>query len=67
MLAENKAPMMKKSERPHSTPALSSVEQDSEVAGRLLVEAVLDRIAGAEAAQTPIPMRLVVRESCGLR
>ena len=51
----------------HSTPALSSVEQDSEVAGRLLVEAVLDRIAGAEAAQTPIPMRLVVRESCGLR
>ncbi|PZU46007.1 MAG: LacI family transcriptional regulator [Sphingomonas sp.] len=51
----------------HSTPALSSVEQDSEVAGRLLVEAVLDRIAGADAAKTPIPMRLVVRESCGLR
>ncbi len=51
----------------HSTPALSSVEQDSEVAGRLLVDAVLARIAGREQAATPIPMRLVVRESCGLR
>lgn len=51
----------------HSTPALSSVEQDSEVAGRLLVDALLARIAGKAPAPTPIPMRLVVRESCGLR
>jgi DNA-binding LacI/PurR family transcriptional regulator len=47
----------------HASPAISTVEQDSEVAGRLLVEALLDQAAGREAAPTPIPVRLVERES----
>lgn len=47
----------------HASPALSTVEQDSEVAGRLLVEALLAQAAGQEAPQTPIPVRLVERES----
>jgi DNA-binding LacI/PurR family transcriptional regulator len=47
----------------HASPSLSTVEQDSEVAGRLLVEALLEQAAGREAPQTPIPVRLVERES----
>jgi DNA-binding LacI/PurR family transcriptional regulator len=47
----------------HASPALSTVEQDSEVAGRLLVNALLDLSDGREPAGTPIPVRLVERES----
>jgi DNA-binding LacI/PurR family transcriptional regulator len=47
----------------HASPSLSTVEQDSEAAGRLLVEALLAQAAGQAAPQTPIPVRLVERES----
>jgi DNA-binding LacI/PurR family transcriptional regulator len=47
----------------HASPSLSTVEQDSEVAGQLLVEALLAQVSGKEASATPIPVRLVMRES----
>jgi DNA-binding LacI/PurR family transcriptional regulator len=47
----------------HASPALSTVEQDSEVAGQLLVEALLDQGAGRALTGIPIPVRLVARES----
>lgn len=49
----------------HVRPALTTVEQDSRAAGRLLVEALLDLIAGRPPTREAVPMRLIVRESCG--
>lgn len=46
-----------------STPALSTVRQDTMLAGKLLVSSILD--AATEDLPTFLPTELIVRESCG--
>ena len=48
-----------------SRPPLTTVAQDTQGAGQMLVEALLARIAGREALPQMLPVRLVVRQSCG--
>ncbi len=48
-----------------ASPALTTLAQDTAHAGRLLVEALLASIRGAPAASAILPVRLVVRRSCG--
>jgi DNA-binding LacI/PurR family transcriptional regulator len=50
-----------------TSPALTTVRQDTAAAGRALVEALLAVIAGRPAASQLVPTDLVVRESCGQR
>lgn len=50
-----------------TSPALTTVRQDTAAAGRALVEALLDLIAGRPVASQLVPTELVVRESCGQR
>ena len=46
-------------------PSLTTVKQDTKLAGELLVDTLLTMIAGDEAKTTLIPPELVVRKSCG--
>ena len=46
-------------------PPLTTVKQDTQLAGELLVETLLTMINGEETKTTLIPPELVVRKSCG--
>lgn len=48
-----------------ANPPLTTVAQDTQTAGRLLVRAVIAGIAGERVAGRMLPTRLVVRKSCG--
>jgi len=48
-----------------ANPPLTTVQQNTAVAGELLIEALLARIAGRPAESRMLPTRLVVRQSCG--
>jgi ABC-type sugar transport system substrate-binding protein len=48
-----------------SHPALTTVVQDTHLAGETLVDALLRQIHGEPATGTMLPARLVVRSSCG--
>jgi DNA-binding LacI/PurR family transcriptional regulator len=47
----------------HTTPPLTTVRQDIPLAGRLLVQSLLDRIAGRHASSRLLPVELIVRAS----
>jgi DNA-binding LacI/PurR family transcriptional regulator len=49
----------------YATPALTTVSQDTNRAGRLLVSKLLDTNAGGEMRSERLPTELIVRESCG--
>ena len=46
-------------------PPLTTVKQDTQLAGELLVDTLLSMISGDEVTTTLIPPELVVRKSCG--
>ena len=46
-------------------PPLTTVAQEANAAGAKLVEALIGAIHNQPALSTPLPVRLVVRESCG--
>jgi DNA-binding LacI/PurR family transcriptional regulator len=46
-------------------PPLTTVVQDTQRAGQLLVDAVRSQLEGSAAAGAMLPTRLVVRRSCG--
>lgn len=48
-----------------STPPLTTVSQDTQRAGQLLVEAVVSQLRGKPAGSRMLPTRLVIRKSCG--
>ena len=48
-----------------TTPALTTVQQDTTRAGEVLVERLLQRIRGEPATSEMLPARLVIRRSCG--
>ena len=47
------------------TPSLTTVMQDTRLAGELLVDTLLKQVRGEPAKGTVLPTRLVVRRSCG--
>lgn len=47
----------------HFTPAITTVEQETHVAGAILVEKLMQQIDGARARSTLLPTRLIVRET----
>ncbi|MEM9532371.1 MAG: LacI family DNA-binding transcriptional regulator [Pseudomonadota bacterium] len=49
----------------HMTPALTTVRQDTVEAGQVLVEKLLQLIAGKPVDSMLLPTELIVRESCG--
>lgn len=49
------------------TPALTTIDQNIAEGGRLMVEMLLDKIAGKPVASTTTPMQLIVRQSCGAK
>lgn len=46
-------------------PPLTTVRQDTQLAGSLLVETLLDKIQGKEVTTTSIGPELIIRKSCG--
>lgn len=48
-------------------PPLTTVAQDTGLAGEMLVECILNQVAGEPAASQVLPARLIVRRSCGAR
>jgi len=46
-------------------PALTTVRQDTELAGRRLVEHLIDLIAGLDVQPDELPVELMIRQSCG--
>ena len=46
-------------------PTLTTVRQDTELAGKLLVEHLINLITGKPAEPEVLPVRLVIRSSCG--
>ncbi|MCW8875989.1 MAG: LacI family DNA-binding transcriptional regulator [Kangiellaceae bacterium] len=46
-------------------PTLTTVQQDTKLAGEVLVETLLDRINEKEVNTTMLPAKLIIRESCG--
>ncbi len=46
-------------------PALTTVQQDTTLAGKLLVESVLDLIRNKPVETTMLPSKLIIRQSCG--
>lgn len=48
-----------------ASPPLTTVQQDAKAAGEALVGTLLDRITGREPPAGPLPVRLIVRASCG--
>ena len=49
----------------HTRPALTTVRQDTELAGRKLVEHLIGLIAGREVEPEELPVTLMIRHSCG--
>ncbi len=49
----------------YQRPALTTVRQDTGVAGQLLVEHLIDLIAGKTVQPEELPVSLMIRESCG--
>ena len=49
----------------YSRPALTTIRQDTVLAGRLLVSKLLNSDGNAELKSERLPTDLVVRESCG--
>jgi len=47
-------------------PGLTTIAQDMALGGKLLVEKVLARAAGEEQGSTLMPVKLIVRSSCGV-
>ncbi|GAO56471.1 transcriptional regulator of maltose utilization of lacI family [Novosphingobium sp. MD-1] len=45
------------------TPAITTVEQETHIAGAILVEKLMQKIEGGRAASTVLPTRLIVRET----
>ena len=48
-----------------TSPALTTVKQDTVLAGELLVDKLLQLVTGEEAKTQLMPTTLVVRKSCG--
>ena len=46
-------------------PPLTTVQQDTKLAGELLVESLIARIYDKDVKATTLPVQLIVRESCG--
>ena len=49
-----------------ANPALTTVQQNTKLAGEILVESLIKLISGQEVAQCLMPVDLVVRQSCGV-
>jgi DNA-binding LacI/PurR family transcriptional regulator len=49
----------------HASPALSTISQDTERAGRLLISKLLDSTGHKASRSERVPTELIVRESCG--
>ncbi len=49
------------------TPALTTMRQDTQQAGEVLVETLLKLMAGEEAEGTVLPCSLIIRKSCGAK
>lgn len=47
----------------HFTPAITTVEQETHLAGAILVEKLMQRLEGGRASSTMLPTRLIVRET----
>lgn len=47
------------------SPPLTTVKQDTQLAGEMLVEKLIDLIAGKEINSVQLPTKLIIRESCG--
>ena len=47
----------------HFSPALTTIDQKTDVAGALLVEKLMQQIDGAKAQSTLLPTQMVVRET----
>ena len=45
--------------------ALTTVRQDTELAGQRLVEQLIDLIAGEDVQPDELPVNLIIRRSCG--
>ena len=52
-------------EAAHMAPPLTTVRQDTALAGRLLLSKLLNSDVGGELRSERLPTDLVVRESCG--
>jgi DNA-binding LacI/PurR family transcriptional regulator len=48
-------------------PALTTVLQDTKIAGELLVEKLLQQIRGEAAESVMLPAQVVIRRSCGAK
>ena len=46
-------------------PALTTVEQDTKLAGKILVETLIKLIGNQDVESTLLPAKLILRESCG--
>lgn len=49
----------------YTSPPLTTIQQDTRLAGELLVDNLLQLIAGNEITSTLMPAKLIVRSSCG--
>ncbi len=49
----------------HLAPSLSTIRQDTFLAGQTLVESVIKLIEGEEVASSLLPTKLMIRDSCG--
>jgi DNA-binding LacI/PurR family transcriptional regulator len=47
----------------HFTPAITTIEQETQVAGAILVEKLMQQIDGGRAKSTLLPTRLIVRDT----
>ncbi len=47
----------------HFTPAITTIEQETQIAGAILVEKLMQRIEGMRPKPTMLPTRLIVRET----
>jgi len=48
-----------------TNPALTTMQQNTKLAGEILVKNLLQLINGAQLSQVLLPVELVVRQSCG--
>ena len=47
----------------HFTPAITTIEQETHIAGSILVEKLMQQIEGGRAKSTMLPTRLIERET----
>ena len=47
----------------HFTPAITTIEQETHIAGAILVEKLMQRIDGGRAKSTLLPTRMIIRET----